>query len=45
MIYDMIFIYCSWVSTQWQWSIHLYWNMKVSNISIAWEVMYFPWTV
>jgi hypothetical protein len=24
MIYDMIFIYCSWVSARWQWSLNLY---------------------
>jgi len=23
-VYDMIFIYCNWVSTQWQWSVDLY---------------------
>jgi len=24
----MIFVYCSWVSTQWKWSVNLYKNMK-----------------
>jgi len=25
---DMIFIYCNWVSTRWQWSVDLYKNRK-----------------
>jgi len=28
MIYDMIFIYCNWFSTRWQWSVDLYKNRK-----------------
>jgi hypothetical protein len=32
MIYDMIFIYCNWVSTWWQWSVNLYKNRKETAI-------------
>jgi len=32
MIYDTIFIYCSWVSTQWQRSVDLYKNWKETAI-------------
>jgi len=28
VIYDMIFIYCNWVSTRWQWSVDLYKHRK-----------------
>ena len=32
MIYDMIFIYCNWVSTLWQRSVDLYVNRKETAI-------------
>jgi len=28
----MIFMYCIWVSTQWQWSVNLYKNRKETDI-------------
>jgi len=28
LIFDVIFIYCKWVSTRWQWSVDLYENRK-----------------
>jgi len=28
----MIFIYCNWVSTRWQWSVDLYKNRKETDI-------------
>jgi len=28
LIYGMLFIYCNWVSTQWQWSVDLYKNRR-----------------
>jgi len=30
--YDMIFIYCNWISTRWQWSVDLYKNRKETAI-------------
>jgi len=30
----MIFMYCSWVFTQWQWSVNLYKNRKETDIYI-----------
>jgi len=32
MCYDMIFIYCSWVSSRLQWSVDLYENRKETAI-------------
>jgi hypothetical protein len=32
LIYDMIFIYCNWISTRWQWSVDLYKNTKETAI-------------
>jgi hypothetical protein len=32
MIYDMIFIYCNWVSTRWQRSVDMYKNRKETAI-------------
>ena len=32
MMMMMIFIYCSWVSTRWQWSVNLYRNRKETAI-------------
>jgi hypothetical protein len=29
---DMIFVYCNWVSTRWQWSVNLYKNRKETAI-------------
>jgi len=33
VIYDMIFIYCKWIFTWWQWRVNLYKNMKETAIN------------
>jgi hypothetical protein len=30
--HDMIFIYCNWVSTRWQWSVNMYKNRKETDV-------------
>ena len=32
IVFDLILIYCSWVSTLWQWSVGLYKNWKETAI-------------
>jgi len=39
----MIFMYCSWVSTQWQWSVNLYKNRKETDIYAKGEPVYYQY--